>query len=50
MDTEKKKRKRGISFFQIIEKINDKLDDKETLEILRKIFDLFSEGTDIIKK
>ena len=28
MDTEENKRKGGISFFQFIEEINDKLDDK----------------------
>ena len=39
-----------ISFFQFIEEINDKLDDKETPEGLRRIFDLFSDGTDVIKK
>ena len=50
MDTEENARKGGISFFQFIEEINDKLDDKETPEGLRRIFDLFSEGTDIIKK
>ena len=50
MDTEENARKGGVSFFQFIEEINDKLDDKETPEGLRRIFDLFSEGTDIIKK
>ena len=50
MDTEENARKGGISFFQFIEEINDKLDDKETPEGLRRIFDLFSEGTDVIKK
>ena len=50
MDTEENARKGGVSFFQFIEEINDKLDDKETPEGLRRIFDLFSEGTDVIKK
>ena len=50
MDTEENARKGGVSFFQFIEEINDKLDDKETPEGLRRIFDLFSEWTDIIKK
>ena len=50
MDTEENARKGGVSFFQFIEEINDKLDDKETPEGLRRIFDLFSEGTDYIKK
>ena len=50
MDTEENARKGGISFFQFIEEINDKLDDKETPDGLRRIFDLFSEGTDVIKK
>ncbi len=46
MDTEENARKGGVSFFQFIEEINDKLDDKETPDGLRRIFDLFSEGTD----
>ena len=50
MDTEENARKGGVSFFQFIEEINDKLDDKETPEGLRRIFDMFSEGTDLIKK
>ena len=50
MDIEENTRKGGISFFQFIEEINNKLDDKETPEGLRRIFDLFYEGTDIIKK
>lgn len=50
MDTEENARKGGVSFFQFIEEINDKLDDKETPDGLRRIFDLFSEGTDVIKK
>ena len=50
MDTEENARKGGISFFQFIEEINDKLDDKETPDGLRRIFDLFSEGSDVIKK
>ena len=49
-DYQENARKGGVSFFQFIEEINDKLDDKETPEGLRRIFDLFSEGTDIIKK
>ena len=32
MDTEENARKGGISFFQFIEEINEKLDDKETPE------------------
>ena len=50
MDTPENARKGGVSFFQFIEEINDKLDDKETPEGLRRIFDMFSEGTDLIKK
>ena len=50
LDTEENARKGGVSFFQFIEEINDKLDDKETPEGLRRIFDLFSDGTDVIKK
>ena len=45
MDNEENARKGGVPFFQFIEEINDKLDDKETPEGLRRIFDLFSEGT-----
>ena len=50
MDTEENARKGGISFFQFIEEINEKLDDKETPEGLRRIFDLFAQGGDVIKK
>ena len=50
MDNEENRRKGGVSFFQFIEEINEKLDDKETPEGLRRIFDLFSEGQDYINK
>ena len=50
MDTKENKQNGGVSFFDFIDNINEKLSDKETEEGLRRIYYMFIDDTNTIRK
>mgnify|MGYP003339158185 CR=1 FL=1 len=50
MDTPENEKNGGVTLFQFIDTINDKLGDKESPEGLHRIFDMFADESGTIKK